>query len=74
MAEVKVSTVQNPDETTTLALTAPAGSINWAALLQAVVSALPAILAIISAFTGKTPAPTPTPSPIPPAPLKEVTP
>ena len=37
------------------------GTINWAALLQAIVAAVPAILAILSAFAS-----TPTPNPVPP--------
>lgn len=32
-------------------------AINWAALFQAVIAAMPAILAIIAAFTGQTPPP-----------------
>jgi hypothetical protein len=35
------------------------GAINWAAILQAIVAALPAIMAIIAAFTGTAPAPKP---------------
>ena len=51
---------QNPDGTVSANVTvpvAPIKSINWAALLQAVIAALPSILAIIAAFTGN-----PTPS------------
>ena len=65
---------QNPDGTVSANVTvpvAPIKSINWAALLQAVIAALPSILAIIAAFTGSpTPAPTPasTPPPVPAAP------
>lgn len=36
-------------------------AINWAALLQAIVAAVPTILAILSAFSS-----TPTPTPVPP--------
>lgn len=44
-----------------------AGAVNWAALLQAILAAMPAIIAIINAFTGggTPPAPVPTPSPLP---------
>ena len=46
---------------TTKTATDPAfvGTINWAAILQAIVAALPAIMAIIAAFTGTAPAPKP---------------
>jgi len=39
------------------------GAVNWQALLQAIIAAMPAILAIIAAFTGGS-NPTP-PSPLP---------
>ena len=49
--------VKNADGSVTASSTADAatlGAVNWAAILQAIVAALSAILAIISAFTGTT--------------------
>ena len=58
---------QNEDGSITSTATHEVGSPNWAALLQAIIAALPSLLAIVSAFTGQTPVPVP-PSPVPPAP------
>ncbi len=67
------SITQNPDGTVSTASTANPTSVNWAALLQAIVAALPAIMAIIAAFSSEpkpTPTPTPGPTPIVPVPTK----
>jgi len=59
---VKSATVTtNPDGTDTISVTVQRGTINWAALLQAIIAAIPSILAIIAAFSTPTPVPTPTP-------------
>jgi hypothetical protein len=61
MTHPSFSVHQNIDGSTTSTVTSNLGTINWAALLQAIVAALPALMAIISAFSS-TPIPTAPPA------------
>ena len=54
---------QNPDGSLTTSSTANPTTINWAAILQAIVAAMPAIMAIIAAFSSTT-APVPAGPPL----------
>jgi hypothetical protein len=62
MAHPSFSVSQNVDGSTTSTATGNLGAIDWAAVLKAIVAALPAVIAIISAFSS-----TPIPTPPPPA-------
>jgi hypothetical protein len=67
MPESTYSLIKLPDGTVKLegtlspAVVASVGAINWTALLQAIMAAMPAIIAIIQAFQGNSP-------PVPPPP------
>ena len=62
MTTPSFTATQNADGSLTTSSTANPTTINWAALLQAIVAAIPAILAIIAAFSS-TPPPVATASP-----------
>lgn len=62
--EAMFTVTKNSDGSTTVNVAPTA--VNWTALIQAIVAAMPYILAIFSAFAGSSPVPSPpVPPPIP---------